>query len=109
MHRDRVALAPDAAALCEWQMKRRSRKVSSRKKPQSAAVRPARWWPTLAICGALVFITWIVFGRTIGFDFVNYDDSFYVYQNPAISNGLTREGLTRAFTQPLVGNWHPLT
>ncbi|HEX4666364.1 MAG TPA: tetratricopeptide repeat protein [Chthoniobacterales bacterium] len=72
-------------------------------------MRPARSLPTLAICGALVLITWIVFGRTIGFDFVNYDDSFYVYQNPAVSNGFTRAGLTRAFTQPLVGNWHPLT
>jgi tetratricopeptide (TPR) repeat protein len=90
-------------------MKRRGRKVSSRKKPRPALAQWRRWWPTLAICGGLLFITWIVFGRTIGFDFVNYDDSFYVYQNPGISNGLTRDGLTRAFTRPLVGNWHPLT
>ena len=57
----------------------------------------------------LVAITWIVFGRTLGFDFLNYDDSFYVYQNPLIKNGLTRAGLIAAFTKPLVGNWHPLT
>jgi tetratricopeptide (TPR) repeat protein len=90
-------------------MKRKSRKVSSRKKPQPAARSDPWCWPTLAICGGLVLITWIIFGRTIGFDFVNYDDSFYVYQNPSISNGVTREGLMRAFTHPLVGNWHPLT
>ena len=66
-----------------------------------------RWIP--AICLGLVAITWIVFGRTVGFDFVNYDDSYYVYQNPSISNGLTYAGFVRAFTRPLVGNWHPLT
>jgi len=51
----------------------------------------------------------LIFGRTLGFDFLNYDDSYYVYQNPNISRGLTWPGLVRAFTHPLVGNWHPLT
>ena len=62
-----------------------------------------------AICLALVVITWVIFGRTVRFDFFNYDDSFYVYQNPFISNGLTQAGFVRAFTHPLVANWHPLT
>ena len=70
---------------------------------------PGRWWVTPAICLGLVTVIWIVFGRTLGFDFLNYDDSFYVYQNPIIKNGLTRAGLVAAFTQSLVGNWHPLT
>ncbi len=56
-----------------------------------------------------VAITWIIFGRSLGYDFFNYDDSFYVYQNHWISDGLTRAGIVRAFTHPLVGNWHPLT
>lgn len=68
-----------------------------------------RGWLTLAICLGLIAMTWVVFGRAIGFDFFNYDDSFYVYQNPWISNGLTRAGFVRAFTHPLVGNWHPAT
>ena len=52
-------------------------------------------WTTAVICLGLVAIPWIVFGQTLGFDFVNYDDSFYVYQNPSISDGLTWEGLMR--------------
>ena len=68
-----------------------------------------KWWVTPAICLGLAAITWTVFGRALGFDFLNYDDSFYVYQNPIIKNGLTRAGLVAAFTQSLVGNWHPLT
>jgi tetratricopeptide (TPR) repeat protein len=66
-------------------------------------------WRVAAICLGLVVITWIIFGRAVGFGFLNYDDSYYVYQNPSISDGFTRTGLGRAFAQPLVGNWHPLT
>ena len=61
------------------------------------------------VCIFLVTIVWIVFGRTLRFDFFNYDDSYYVYQNPSVSDGLTWAGFIRAFTRPLVGNWHPLT
>ena len=96
--------------------KRAGRKRSQRAKSTSKAKRrssptPGRTsrWLVPAICFALVAITLLVFGRTVRFDFFNYDDSFYVYENPFVSNGLTRAGLVRAFTHPLVGNWHPLT
>ncbi len=68
-----------------------------------------RSWKVPAIYLELVALTWFVFGRTVGFGFFNYDDSFYVYQNHYVSDGLTRAGFVRAFTDPLVGNWHPLT
>jgi len=66
-------------------------------------------WIVPAICVGLVVISWLVFGRTLGYDFLNYDDNYYVYQNPLITNGLTWAGLIAAFTKPLVANWHPLT
>jgi protein O-mannosyl-transferase len=78
------------------------------RRSNAARSQPSRWL-TPAICCGLLAITWLVFGRAVGFDFFNYDDSFYVYQNPSISNGLTRAGVVSALTQPLVGNWHPLT
>ena len=91
--------------------KQRTRGRSASKDPvRSTSLSDQRKrWVTLAICLGLIVITWIVFGRARGFDFLNYDDSFYVYQNPVIKNGLTRAGLVAAFTQSLVGNWHPLT
>ncbi len=81
------------------------------KDPRNPPTGPGRAqrWATPTICLGLVAIIWIIFGRTIGFGFLNYDDSFYVYQNHFISDGLTQAGLVRAFTHPLVGNWHPLT
>ena len=63
----------------------------------------------LYLCLLLVAITWLVFGQTIGHDFVNFDDHVYVYDNPLISRGLTVDGLVGAFSHSHARNWHPLT
>src|SRR5256885_930889 len=60
-------------------------------------------------CFFLVIITWLVFGQTIRYDFVNYDDNEYVYANPAITSGLTPQGIIYAFSGRHAQNWHPLT
>jgi len=52
---------------------------------------------------------WVVFGQTLGHGFVNYDDGEYVYNNPAITSGLTLGGIQWAFTHAVAANWHPLT
>jgi protein O-mannosyl-transferase len=87
----------------------RAKSASKAKRRSSPTHDRTGRWLVPAICFALVASTLLVFGRTVRFDFFNYDDSFYVYENPFVSNGLTRAGLVRAFTHPLVGNWHPLT
>ena len=61
------------------------------------------------VCVFLIAITWFVFGQTVGYDFVNYDDDTYVYANPLISSGLTVPGAIHAFSDKHSGNWHPLT
>jgi tetratricopeptide (TPR) repeat protein len=63
----------------------------------------------LGVCFFLVVITWLVFGQTIRYDFVNYDDNEYVYANPAITSGLTLHGIIYAFSGSHARNWHPLT
>jgi protein O-mannosyl-transferase len=63
----------------------------------------------LYISIGLIAITWLVFGQTLGHDFVNFDDHVYVYDNPAIGQGITVDGLTGAFTQFHARNWHPMT
>jgi Flp pilus assembly protein TadD len=50
-----------------------------------------------------------IFWQVHGFDFVSYDDDLYVYENPHVTNGLTRDGVFWAFTTGQAGNWHPLT
>lgn len=75
---------------------------------QKQAPRFSPWW-VLAICVALAGITWTVFGQTLRYDFINYDDNLYVYENPNIVSGLTRPAILWAFTHAHAGNWHPLT
>ena len=67
------------------------------------------WWTIPCICLFLAMITWAVFGQTLKYDFVNYDDNSYVYENDEIKGGLTVHGIAWAFTHIHSGNWHPLT
>ena len=62
-----------------------------------------------AICAALIAITWAVFGQTVGHEFVNFDDPFYVSENPQIEAGLNWQNILWAFTHVHSNNWHPLT
>src|SRR6202162_526102 len=61
------------------------------------------------VCIFLVGIVWIVFGQTLRYEFVNYDDDQYVRANSRITNGLTLDGIRWAFTHVHAANWHPLT
>lgn len=61
------------------------------------------------ICLSLVALVWGVFGQTLAYDFVNYDDKTYVYGNPFVIGGITERGLVQAFADTRTGNWHPLT
>jgi hypothetical protein len=102
-------------------MKHKARKQAGKKQRLRAGSAPriiprsshpdtqTRWWLIPAICLGLVAITWIVFGQTLAFGFVNYDDNDYVYDNPNITNGLTLKGMLWAFTHFHADSWHPLT
>src|SRR5215471_11153732 len=68
-----------------------------------------RCWLPLGICASLLALVWVVFGQTLRYDFVNYDDPRYVYQNPRITSGLNIGGIAWAFTHIHSENWHPLT
>jgi tetratricopeptide (TPR) repeat protein len=71
---------------------------------------PARdRWLTPAVCLFLGLAVWAVFGQTLHHEFVNYDDDRGVYENPAITRGLSLEGVIWAFTHRLNDTWLPLT
>ncbi|MGA3268905.1 MAG: hypothetical protein ABSE16_19050, partial [Verrucomicrobiota bacterium] len=59
---------------------------------------PPQRWQSLTVCVLLALAVWAVFGQTLRFDFVNYDDNRYVYENPVVKNGLTLENIGWAFT-----------
>ena len=62
------------------------------------------------IVGLLLILATVgVFWQVVSHDFVNYDDTRYVTQNPKTQGGLSAEGAIWAFTTGAVSNWHPLT
>lgn len=63
----------------------------------------------IAVCVLLILAVVLVFGQTARHEFVNFDDHAYVYENPHVTHGLTRENVVWAFTSVHSANWHPLT
>jgi protein O-mannosyl-transferase len=64
---------------------------------------------TAGVCVLLAIAVFLVFGQTLQYDFVNYDDGPYVYENWHVTNGLTLTGIVWAFTHSHAGFWHPMT
>jgi tetratricopeptide (TPR) repeat protein len=58
---------------------------------------------------ALALLVLVVFGQTVTFDFVDYDDPGYVFKRQRIHDGLTLENIGWAFTTISKANYHPLT
>jgi tetratricopeptide (TPR) repeat protein len=58
---------------------------------------------------ALLFLTGLVYSRVLFCDFVNYDDTRYITENPAVRDGITFDSLRWSFTTFHASNWHPLT
>jgi len=65
-------------------------------------------WLVPALCAGLFLGTFVLFSRSAGFGFLNYDDPRYVTQNPHVQAGITWEGVEWAFTGKS-DYWHPLT
>jgi tetratricopeptide (TPR) repeat protein len=63
----------------------------------------------LRISLGLLLAVLIAYFPVLHADFVNYDDSQYVYFNDHVKTGLTRENLLWAWTSFEAANWHPLT
>ena len=69
--------------------------------------RYSRDWIAAAV--TLVALAILPYLKTLGHDFVCYDDYFYVVENPHVRQGVTWPGIAWAFTTLSGGNWHPLT
>ena len=41
------------------------------------------------VCGLLLLAVALVFGKTVRYDFINFDDDLLVYDNPMVTHGVT--------------------
>jgi tetratricopeptide (TPR) repeat protein len=62
----------------------------------------------LAVAALLVLVTLAVYVRLGTYGFLDFDDPAYVFDNPHVRAGLTREGIVWAFTTSAEANWTPL-
>jgi tetratricopeptide (TPR) repeat protein len=70
---------------------------------------PDQRWRVAALCLALAAMTFVVFGQTTGFGFINFDDDTYVYGNAVVAGGLSLKGMAWVFTHADCSLYHPLT
>src|SRR5262245_46209939 len=64
---------------------------------------------TAWVCLALAVVTLALYWPARHYDFVEYDDSDYVFENSTVRAGLTAWGLTWSVVDAHASNWHPLT
>jgi tetratricopeptide (TPR) repeat protein len=57
----------------------------------------------------LTLMTLLVFLPAGWYQFVNYDDTDYITENPSVKSGLNWPNVKWAFTTFYADNWHPLT
>ncbi len=78
----------------------------------SSSARPAGGWRkdyrVWLISSLLVLAVGLVFGQTVGHDFIEFDDQEFVYENTHVNTGFTLAGLHWAFTDGPFHEWYPL-
>jgi len=69
----------------------------------------------VAVCLGLALLTVLIFGQSVRYGFISFDDDRYVNHNPALEAGLSVRGMAWAFTTNLTKlsetaeYWEPLT
>jgi protein O-mannosyl-transferase len=63
---------------------------------------------TIVLCALLSVVTLVTFWPLTHCDFVNYDDTAYVTENPRVLGGLSLANAGWAFRTSCLGNWQPL-
>ena len=63
-------------------------------------------WAVVAVLVALVVA---IYGQTLQFGFLSYDDRLFVVDSPAVAAGLKSDSLHWALTNGPLGEWYPLS
>lgn len=64
------------------------------------------------VCLWLIFLALLIslpYLQMRSHEFINWDDPYYIYDNPLVTSGLSWMGVGWAFITGITANWHPLT
>ncbi|MDP1726472.1 MAG: tetratricopeptide repeat protein [Bacteroidota bacterium] len=80
-----------------------------RKKPENQVkpVAQPKRYQNYIIIAIISLYTILLFSKSINFEFVNYDDTYYVLENQLIKD-FSFQGLKNIFTTPVLGMYNPL-
>ena len=85
--------------------------TNGRRTPAALRGRSADWGWTVdwIVAAGLVLLVAVAYLQVLRFEFVNYDDTVYVPDNPQVRAGFSLGGIGWAFTTFETANWYPLT
>ena len=65
----------------------------------------------VAVCALIACVVFFVYKDVLTFEFISFDDSAFVYDNPDVKDGFSLDGITRSLSlrQDSGPYWHPLT
>ena len=63
----------------------------------------------VTICIFLMVATFCIYSQVHDHEFINFDDNHYITENLNLKAGLTKESITRIFTNAHFGSWIPIT
>jgi Tfp pilus assembly protein PilF len=95
-------------------MKAAAKKARASKKSPVVKEKPAeriqpQFRSETLIWPLLILLTLATYWPVRSHQFIYYDDPAFTTQNPDIQRGLTWQTVVYAFSNPIAGNWHPLT
>lgn len=85
-----------------------SNEASPKISPVADGKPSALWSERLAPLLLFILVIW-TFLPSLKNEFIEYDDSVYVYNNEHVKQGFSVAGVAWAFSDVSTGNWHPLT
>src|SRR5437660_3450727 len=71
--------------------------------------RPSLLQQKILIGVLLATLTFAVFWPVLHYDFVSFDDPYYIQGNPWVLSGLSLRNFVWAFQTAFFANWHPIT
>ncbi|MBX3422502.1 MAG: tetratricopeptide repeat protein [Pirellulaceae bacterium] len=68
------------------------------------------WWSRpWILCAVLAVGTLAAYWPATQAEFLPFDDQEYIFRNPQVFDGFSRDSIVWAFTKVHISNWHPLT
>lgn len=92
-----------------YAMKRELKGIDCSMNSQNPAINANSRQLLTAAASFFLLMVIVLYSDSFTFDYVYFDDTAYVLDNPNVNGGLSIDSIRWAFTSIYLSNWHPLT